>query len=169
MTTHGPPSFATERQQRALHTILGARRINARREFFRASYVEARNLFALLAESCSSGEGPVEGPAVEETSAASDPIRGCRLWASPGPRVGIGPGQSQLRSWVESNYSHVPLREKDTGTKLEALHTAYATAVPQVHARLMGKTTFGKMIVAVYPGIGPHRGSGGETGLFLLR
>jgi hypothetical protein len=172
-SAHVPSAFATER---ALHTILGARRINARREFFRASYVEARNLFALLAEGHSQpSEGPREGPVLEETSAASDPIRGCRVWASPGPRVGSGPGQSQLRqeaclrSWVESNYSHVPLREKDTGTKLEALHNTYATAVPQVHARLMGKTTFGKMIVSVYPGIGPHRGSGGETGIFLLR
>jgi hypothetical protein len=159
-SAHVPSAFATKR---ALHTILGTRRINARREFFRASYVEARSLFALLAE------GPAgEGPALDETSAASDPAR---VWASPGPQVGPGHlrQEASLRSWVESNYTRVPLREKDTGTKLEALHTTYASAVPQVHAKLMGKTTFGKMIVAVYPGIGPHRGSSGETGLFLLR
>jgi hypothetical protein len=158
---HVPSAFATER---ALHTILGTRRINARREFFRASYVEARSLFALLAEDCSQPAGEAVGD--------EDPARGPR--ASTG--VAVGPaGQSHLRqeanlrSWVESNYTRVPLREKDTGTKLEALHTTYASAVPQVHAKLMGKTTFGKMIVAVYPGIGPHRGSSGETGLFLLR
>jgi hypothetical protein len=95
---HVPSAFATER---ALHTILGARRVNARREFFRASYVEARSLFALLAEECSEPAGEA---AVEETSAASDPVR---VWASPRASlgVGIGPGQSQLgqetclRSW----------------------------------------------------------------------
>ena len=74
-----------------------------------------------------------------------------------------------MRSWVESSYTHVPLREKDAGSKLEALHITYATAAPHVHARLLGKTTFGKMLVSVYPGIGPYRGSSGETGLFLLR
>jgi hypothetical protein len=43
--------------------------------------------------------------------------RGCRRtgsvtrWASSGP-------------WVEERYVHVPLREKDTGTKLEALYAA---------------------------------------------
>ena len=163
-SAHVPSAFATER---ALHTILGARRINARREFFRASFVEARSLFALL-----SGEGPVVA-VVDAAHIASE-----RIWASP-PGVSLRavgvPGQIQLqqeaslRSWVESSYTHVPLREKDTGTKLEALHVTYATAVPQVHARLLGKTTFGKMLVSVYPGIGPHRGSSGETGLFLLR
>jgi hypothetical protein len=90
--------------------------------------------------------------------------------------AGIGPGQSQLRqeaslrSWVESNYTHVPLREKGTGTKLEALYTAYATAVPPVHTKALGKTTFGKMLSAVYLGIGPHRnGACTVSGLYLLR
>ena len=178
-SAHVPSAFATER---ALHTILGARRINARREFFRASFVEARNLFALLAEGCSSqtSQPPAgEGPVVAVVDAAH--IAPERIWASPRAPLGASlgavgvPGQSQLRQeaclrlWVESNYTHVPLREKDTGTKLEALHITYATAAPQVHVRLLGKTTFGKMLVSVYPGIGPHRGSSGETGLFLLR
>lgn len=70
--------------------------------------------------------------------------------------------EGKLRAWAEEHYSHMPLREKDTGT-----YATYAT--PQVHAKLMGKTTFGKRCVSVYPGIGPHRGSSGETGLFLLR
>jgi hypothetical protein len=141
-------AFATER---ALHCVLDARRVNARREFFRVSFDEARALFALLAESA------YEGPA--------DPVR-----ASPGlAQQGLQSQEASLRSWVEANYTHIPLREKDRGAKLEALHTTYATAVPQVHARILGKTTFGRMLVAVYPGIGPHRGSSGETGLFLLR
>ncbi len=64
---------------------------------------------------------------------------------------------NRLRSWVESNYTHVPLREKDAGTKLEALFGAYTAATPPVHARLLGKTTFGRMLGAVYPGVGPHK------------
>ncbi len=141
-------AFATER---ALNCVLSARRVNARREFFRVSFDEARALFALLAESA------YEGPA--------DPVR-----ASPGlAQQGLQSQEASLRSWVEANYTHIPLREKDSGAKLEALHTTYATAVPQVHARVLGKTTLGRMLVAVYPGIGPHRGSSGETGLFLLR
>jgi hypothetical protein len=74
--------------------------------------------------------------------------------------------------WVESNYTHVPLREKDTGTKLEALFGAYTSANPPVHPKLLGKTTFGKMLPvgAVYPGIGPHKnGANTVNGLYLLR
>jgi hypothetical protein len=78
--------------------------------------------------------------------------------------------EGRLRAWVESNYTHVPLREKDTGTKLEALYSAYTSASPPVHARLMGKTTVGKMLGAVYPGIGPHKNASSTvTGLYLLR
>jgi hypothetical protein len=78
--------------------------------------------------------------------------------------------EGRLRAWVESNYTHVPLREKDTGTKLEALFGAYATANPPVHQKLLGKTTFGKMLGAVYPGIGPHKnGANTVNGLYLLR
>jgi hypothetical protein len=37
--------------------------------------------------------------------------------------------EGRLRAWVESNYTHVPLREKDTGTKLvAALFGAYTTS-----------------------------------------
>ena len=139
-------AFATER---ALHCVLDARR--APRVLPRQFRRGALSLFALLAESA------YEGPA--------DPVR-----ASPGlAQQGLQSQEASLRSWVEANYTHIPLREKDRGAKLEALHTTYATAVPQVHARILGKTTFGRMLVAVYPGIGPHRGSSGETGLFLLR
>jgi hypothetical protein len=78
--------------------------------------------------------------------------------------------EGRLRAWVESNYTHVPLREKDTGTKLEALFGVYTSATPPVHQKLLGKTTFGKMLSAVYPGIGPHKnGAGTVSGLYLLR
>ena len=70
---------------------------------------------------------------------------------------------------MESNYTHVPLREKYTGTKLEALHTAYASAAPPVHTRVLGRNLFAKMLESVYQGIGPHRGIGGSRGLYLLR
>lgn len=164
---HVPSAFATER---ALHTILSRRRVNARREFFRASYVEARSLFALLAEGYSQPE-----VALNETSAASDPVR---VWASPRASLGAGicPGQSQLgqetclRSWVESNYAHLPLREKDTGTKLEALYGAYVSTAPPVHMKLLGRNKFAAMLSAVYQNIGPHKSTRGTVGgLYLLR
>jgi hypothetical protein len=77
--------------------------------------------------------------------------------------------EGKLRAWVEEHYSHVPLREKDSGTKLEALCTAYAAAVPPVHTKALGRNTLGKMLNSIYPGVGPHRGAAGETGIYLLR
>ena len=161
VAVRAPSAFATER---ALHTILGARRVNARREFFRASFVEARSLFALLVDA---GESPAD-----ETSAGSSPVR---VRAGPSLREGGAPWQSQLlqetclRAWVESKYIHVPLREKDTGSKLEALYAMYASCVPPVHSKALGRNTFGKMLNSIYRGVGPHRGAAGETGIYLLR
>jgi hypothetical protein len=63
----------------------------------------------------------------------------------------------------------VPLREKDSGTKLEALYTAYTTAQPPVHAKLLGRNTFAKMLNEVYPNIGPHKVSSTSGFLYLLR
>ena len=163
-SAHVPSAFATER---ALHTILGARRVNARREFFRASFVEARSLFALLVDEQAAGESPAD-----ETSAGSSPVR---VRAGPSLRAGGAPWQSQLlqetclRAWVESKYIHVPLREKDTGSKLEALYAMYASCVPPVHSKALGRNTFGKMLNSIYRGVGPHRGAAGETGIYLLR
>jgi hypothetical protein len=78
--------------------------------------------------------------------------------------------EGKLRAWVEDNYSHVPLREKDSGSKLEALYTAYTSAVPPVHQKPLGKILFGKMLNALYHNIGPHRNSAGTvSGLYLLR
>ena len=68
--------------------------------------------------------------------------------------------EGKLRAWVEEHFAHVPLREKDSGTKLEAIYAAYIAAVPAVHAKLLD---------SVYPGVGPHRGSDGSKGIFLLR
>jgi hypothetical protein len=65
--------------------------------------------------------------------------------------------EGRLRDWVEENYTHIPLREKDTGTKLEALFGAYTTATPPVHQKLLGRNKFTAMLSAVYVGIGPHR------------
>ena len=147
--------------ERAVHALLGARRINPRNEFFDVTVDEARTVFALL--SPKAAHAPNLTPLVAAPVAAPVAVP-----VAARARVAVT-AEEKLRAWVESNYTHVPLREKDTGSKLEALHTAYASAAPPVHQKFLGKTTFGKMLCAVYPGIGPHRGSAGETGIFLLR
>jgi hypothetical protein len=43
--------------------------------------------------------------------------------------------EGKLCAWIEEHYTHVPLREKDTGTKLEALYTAYASSAPRCMRR----------------------------------
>ena len=78
--------------------------------------------------------------------------------------------EGKLRAWVEEHYSHVPLREKDSGTKLEALYAAYTSASPPIHAKMLGKILFAKMLNAVYPNIGPHKNTNHTAnGLHLLR
>ena len=78
--------------------------------------------------------------------------------------------EAKLRAWVEEHYAHVPLREKDTGMKLEALYAAYTTATPAVHTRVLGRNTLAKMLNAVYPSIGPHRNTTNTiSGIYLLR
>ena len=78
--------------------------------------------------------------------------------------------EGKLRAWVDESYTHVPLREKDTGTKLEVLYAAYTLAAPPVHAKVLGKILFGKMLNAVFPNIGPHKNSTHTaTGFYLLR
>ena len=77
--------------------------------------------------------------------------------------------EGKLRVWVEENYTHVPLREKDGGTKLEVLYAAYTSVVPPVHQKVLGKILFAKMLCELYTGIGPHRGTDGSKGLFLVR
>ena len=78
--------------------------------------------------------------------------------------------EEQLRAWVESNYTHIPLRAKDTGTKLESLFAAYTSAAPPVHEKMLGRNKFAAMLGVVYHGIGPHRNAAGSVnGLYLLR
>jgi hypothetical protein len=78
--------------------------------------------------------------------------------------------EGKLRAWVEEHYTHVPLREKDTGTKLEALYATYASCAPPVHAKVLGKILFAKLLNSVYPNIGPHKNTNHTAnGIYLLR
>ena len=77
--------------------------------------------------------------------------------------------EGKLRAWVEEHYTHVPLREKDTGAKLEALYAAYTTAAPPVHTKQLGRNTFAKMLNEVYPNIGPHKISSTSGFVYLLK
>ena len=74
------------------------------------------------------------------------------------------------RAWVDARYARVPLREKDAGTKLEVLYAAYAMCAPAVHAKVLGRNTFAKMLNAVFPNVGPHRNKESTvTSMYLLR
>jgi hypothetical protein len=78
--------------------------------------------------------------------------------------------EGKLRAWVESNYTPVPLKEKDSGTKLEALYAEYLAAAPPVHAKPLGRNTFAKLLSSVYPNVGPHKNLNHTvSGLYLLR
>jgi hypothetical protein len=147
--------------ERAIHTLLAARRVSPRHEFFELTALEARTLFSLLAPQAEQGEQSEENEQPEQAEQAEQAEQ---------PRPRAWSAESRLRAWVEARYTHVPLREKDSGTKLEALYTAYASAVPPVHTRPLGKILFAKMLNVVYPNIGPHRnGPNTVSGLYLLR
>ena len=76
----------------------------------------------------------------------------------------------KLRAWVEEHYTHVPLREKDSGTKLESLYASYFSTAPPVHQKILGRNTFAKMLISIYPGVGPHRNLANTvSGIYLLR
>jgi hypothetical protein len=78
--------------------------------------------------------------------------------------------EGKLREWVEEHYTHVPLKEKDTGTKLEAIYAAYVATAPPVHTKALGRNTFAKLLSSIYPNVGPHKNSNHTvSGLFLLR
>ena len=77
--------------------------------------------------------------------------------------------EGKLRAWVDANYTLVPLKEKDSGSKLDALFGAYTAASPPVHAKPLGKILFAKMLSAAYAGIGPHRTTAGTAQVYLLR
>ncbi len=45
-----------------------------------------------------------------------------------------------------------------------------AACAPPVHAKVLGRNTFAKMLGAAYPNVGPHRNSANTvSGLYLLR
>ena len=145
--------------ERAVHALLAARRINPRNEFFDVTAEEARTVFSLLTPKAAHDRVRSESlsnlaPLVDSPAAAPVP-------SSP---------SSLLRSWFDANYTRIPLREKDTGTKLEALYSAYTTATPPVHQKILGRNKFAQMMNSVYPGIGPHRnGANTVNGLYLVR
>ena len=149
-------AFATER---AIHALLAPRRFEARREFFTLTHDEARALFDIVARvAVCAHHAPRVAPVHQAVSARVARVEGSPVSAE------------QLTVWVESNYTHIPLRAKDTGTKLERLFAAYTSASPPVHERKLGKILFGKMIQGIYQGIGPHKNAASTvSGLYLLR
>jgi hypothetical protein len=176
---HAPVEDAFAAEQ-ALHALLAHRRLEARREFFRVPHAEVRALFAairaiaqLTDDDSALGAPDEPGETDEGGASAIDPsLRSLRGSARVSHRAPSGrhseSAQDRLRAWVESKYTHLPLREKDAGTKLDKLHGEYARA--GVHARPLGRNKFAQMLSAVYPGIGPHRNSPNTvSGLYLLR
>jgi hypothetical protein len=164
-------AFAAEH---ALHALLAARRFEARREFFALTHAEARAVFDVVALASAPAQharpvvaslhAPLAPLARDEPVSAVQHAR-----EQPVSAVPVSP-EDRLRAWVEEHYTHVPLREKDKGTKLEPLYTAYATSAPPVHAKPLGKILFAKMLNSVFPNIGPHKnGACTVSGLYLLR
>ena len=146
-------AFAAEH---ALHALLAARRFEARREFFALTHAEARAVFDVVALASAPAPRAALAPLARD-----EPVSAVQHAQTP---------EGKLRVWVEEHYTHVPLREKDGGTKLESLYTAYVTSAPPVHARVLGKTTFGKMLNSLFPNIGPHKNRACTvSGLYLLR
>jgi hypothetical protein len=154
-------AFAAEH---AVHTLLAARRVEARREFFALTHDEARVVFDAVALGATAPSALTAPAAPAPTAAFTAPTA---PMAATAPTAATA--EAKLRAWVEAHYEHVPRREKGRGTKLEAIYAAYTTAQPPVHARVLGKILFAKLLDSVYPGVGPHRGSDGSKGIFLLR
>ena len=149
-------AFAAEH---ALHALLAARRFEARREFFALTHAEARAVFDVVALA--------SAPAQHARPVLQAPLAQ-HAREQPVSAVPVSP-EDRLRAWVEEHYTHVPLREKDKGTKLEPLYTAYATSAPPVHAKPLGKILFAKMLNSVFPNIGPHKNTTSTAFVYLLR
>jgi hypothetical protein len=171
--TWAPPSFrliaaaATDDAfgtERAVHALLAPRRVDARREFFAMTHEEASALLALVAVIA------VPSPAAAQSPAAVLLPLAFLAGGAAAPRLAalVSP-EERLRVWVDANYTRILLREKDSGTKLEALHSAYTSAAQPIHQKALGKILFGKMLNAVYPNIGPHRHTVSGMLLYLLR
>jgi hypothetical protein len=161
--------FASER---AIHAMLAARRINARNEFFAMTAQEAQILLSLLVAAPSNDTEQFTTltfahHAPERLEIEDVDARPTRARASGPSGAAYEPA---LRDWIELNYTHIPLREKDTGTKLETLFGAYASANPPVHLRLLGRNKFAAMLNSIFPNIGPYRNTTNTvTSLYLLR
>ena len=157
-------AFAVER---AVHVTLAARRVHPRREFFQVTEAEARTLLSFFAPA-PDAVGTVEG--LENALARPAAPFSAQRGSVRVRRGAMGPTDATaLRAWVEENYTHVTLREKNAGTKLETLYTAYTSMVPPVHTKMLGRNHFAKMIESIYQGVGPHRGENGTRGIYLLR
>lgn len=158
-------AFATER---AVHALLAARRVSPRREFFRLTDDEARALFAFVAL-VAAAPGAVDGPPAGPVSSAG-PAGPVGPAGPAGPAAGTASPRAQLRAWVDAHYTRIPLRAKNTGTKLMELYAAYAAAQPPVHAKMLGRNTFAKMLNIVFPNIGPHNNRDNTvSGIYLLK
>ena len=154
-------AFGTER---VIHALLAPRRFEARREFFRLTHEEARAVFAVVeiiaGATCAAPETREETTEAHHAPCDAQIDRVARSTRSP---------DAKLRAWIESKYIRLSLREKDSGTKLEALHSAYVSVTPPVHQKPLGKTTLAAMLRAIYPGIGPHKNTSSSAFLYLLR
>ena len=158
--------WATER---LFHKLLAARLVTDRREFFALSPEDAAHVFRALAPE---GAAPLPTPAPSATRIVRPhtPVQPHHDEPSLLHQAIVAQTpEAKLRAWVEERYVHVPLKEKDTGTKLEALYTAYTTSTPPVHAKLLGKILFAKMLNAVFPNVGPHRNTASTAWNYLLR
>jgi hypothetical protein len=96
------------------HALLARRRFDGRREFFVMTHEEAIALLALVVPSAVRSASADQSPPVAAFAATA---------VHPSP-------EERLRAWVDANYTRIPLREKDSGTKLEALHGAYIASAP---------------------------------------
>jgi hypothetical protein len=158
-------AFATER---AVHALVAARRVSPRREFFRMTDDEVRALFAAVAPLAQAREAR-EAPAPVAPEAALVPVAP-EAAASTARGEGSLLHRAKLRAWVEARYAHVPLRDKDAGTRLAVLYAAYAACVPPVHAKPLGRSAFARALNALFPDVGPHTNTANTVGgLYLLR
>ena len=172
--TWAPPSFRLLAEaatgdafgtERAIHALLAPRRADARREFFVMTHDEARTLLSFVA-------GIENQSPAQERQLYAAPLAAplAAPVAAPAPVAAHPSPEEKLRAWVEANYTRISLREKDSGTKLETLYTAYTTCVPPIHQKVLGRNTFAQMLNAVYTNIGPHQTSlSDRSRVYLLR
>jgi hypothetical protein len=146
--------------------------VSPRHEFFELTAHEARALFSLLAppQAAQAEEAEQAEDAQAEAAALSEKA-GHGAHGEPERRRRACTPETKLREWVEARYTHLPLREKDSGTKLEDLYAAYAASSPPVHIRMLGRNKFAKRCSAPSsPPIGPHRNKENTvTSMYLLR